>query len=77
MGGREKTGWRRREERKKADRGARGGGLLQAAPLAVHGLRRELTLVVELAGKAEGGGKVVLGDAAVGCFTHAVEGRKG
>ena len=65
MGGREKTGWRRREEKKKADRGARGGGLLQAAPLAVHGLRREQPSVVKLAGEAESGGKVVVRDACV------------
>ena len=47
------------------------------APLTVHGLRGELTLVMELAGETEGGGKVVLGDAAVGCFARAGERRKG
>ena len=37
------------------------------APLTVHGLRGELTPVAELAGEAEGGGKVVFGDALVVC----------
>ena len=42
------------------------------APLAVHGLWRELVFVVELAGEAEGGGKVVVGDAASPCSSWQV-----
>lgn len=40
---------------------------LATAKLAVHSLRAEQLLVVELSGEGEGGGKIVAGDAFVVC----------